>query len=442
MAKDFLNFAGWRATDFVEGVGVITVEAVVESSLTGCLRCARLGIFLQKHGSKTRELADIPVRGSRVTIRFERQRFICLNCGATTFQSLPGVTGTKQMTDRLANYIATNAISEPFVKVAKNTGLSARTVRTVFMEFASLELEARNLKTPQSLGIDDVYVDRVARCVIVDNDTNGLYELLPRRSMTFINRFLLKIPGRHLIKVVTIDMCAPFRDAVRSSLPNAVVVVDRFHIQRLANEAAKKVARGVRRRKSTGEKWSRDPFLLLRAANDLSKKSKEDLDRWLKEEPLVYQAYQLKQAFLSLWSVRDRKNAEAAYDKWLAQIPEELVDGFRALTTAMKNWRVEVFNYWDHPYTNASCESHNRIIKDIQRRGQSYDFETVRAKALLRDSHKQGELKIAVNWKPTLRPLSKPQSKTGLKGVSNTKTTAEARQNLVRFNTKILDPEG
>lgn len=42
---------------------------------------------------------------------------------------------------------------------------------------------------PYSLGIDDVYVDRVARCVLADNETNGLYDLLPRRNMTFLNDF-------------------------------------------------------------------------------------------------------------------------------------------------------------------------------------------------------------------------------------------------------------
>jgi transposase len=393
MAKDFLNYEGWTATNLVVGIGVITVDAVVESSPTGCLRCGRLGIFLQKHGSKTRELADIPVRGAHVTIRFERQRYICLGCGATTFQPLPGVAGTKQMTERLACDVAIKAVTEPFVKVAKETGLSAKTIRTVFMEFAAHELEGRNLGTPHSLGIDDVYVDRVARCILVDNDTNGLYELLPRRNITFLNRFLLKIPDRHQVKVVTIDMCAPFRDAVKNSLPNAIVVVDRFHIQRFANEAAKKVARSVRRRKRSGKKCLRDPFLLLRASDALSEKDSANRDRWLKEEPLVYQAYKLKEAFLDLWNVRDRSQAEAAYDKLLTQIPEELKEAFRELMTAMKNWRVEVFNYWDHRYTNATCESHNRIIKDIQRRGQSYDFETVRAKALLRDARKRTELR-------------------------------------------------
>jgi transposase len=442
MGKDFLNYEGWTATNFEVGAGVITVDAVIESAPAGCLSCGRLAICLDKHGPKEREIADIPVRGARVVIRLKRQRYICSSCGATTFQPLPGVTGTKRLTDRLASYIATKAVTEPFAKVAKETGLSPKKIRTVFVEFAARELRSRNIETPYSLGIDDVYVDRVARCVLADNDTHGLYDLLTRRNMTFLNRFLLNIPNRHQVKVVTIDMCAPFRDAVRNALPNAVVVVDRFHIQRFANDAAKHVAKSVKPRKKSVKGFTRDRFLLLHDPEELNDTQKANKDLWLKHEPLVYQAYALKQAYLNIWKIRDRGQAEAAYDDWLVQIPDELKEAFRKLTTAMKNWRAEVFNFWEHHYTNATCESHNRIIKDVQRTGQSYDFETVRAKVLLRDSQKQRELKIAVNVESTPAPLNEIRSITqGSRTISNTKATTKESRGQVGFNTKILDPE-
>jgi transposase len=392
---DFLDYPSLRVVKRVIRGGVCVVDADVDCAPKSCSKCGSFASFLQKHGIEIREVTDMSVRDVKVVIRFHQQRFLCLKCNRTTVEPLPGVEGKKRMTSRLAHQIGVKATMEPFTSVAKENGLSEKTIRKTFGEYARLRLEDRSPDTPHSLGIADVYVARVARCVLVNNDTKRLYELLPSRKQTSLYRFLLKIPGRHQIRVVTIDMCAAFRDAIRKALPNAVIVVDCFHIQSMANRAIKRVARSKKPRRKPGKAFARDPFLLLREPDDLSEEQVASRDLWLMDDPLVCEAYRLKKTFLSLWRTRDRGQAEAAYCDWLTQIPCELKDAFHELTTAMQNWSAEVFNYWDHRYTNAICESHNRLIKDIQRRGQSYEFKTVRAKALLRDILKHEGPKIA-----------------------------------------------
>lgn len=41
------------------------------------------------------------------------------------------------------------------------------------------------------------------------------------------------------------------------------------------------------------------------------------------------------------------------YRQWLDRIPEEMQTAFKPIVTAMRNWETEVFNYFDHPITNA-----------------------------------------------------------------------------------------
>ena len=48
----------------------------------------------------------------------------------------------------------------------------------------------------------------------------------------------------------------------------------------------------------------------------------------------------------------------------------------------MDNWHIEIFNYFDHPDTNALTESINNQIKAIYRQGRGYSFEILRARAL------------------------------------------------------------
>jgi hypothetical protein len=57
-------------------------------------------------------------------------------------------------------------------------------------------------------------------------------------------------------------------------------------------------------------------------------------------------------------------------------------EAFGPLLTAMVNWSDEIFNFFDHRFTNAYTESANSLIKTVQREGRRCDFETVRAKVL------------------------------------------------------------
>jgi transposase len=47
------------------------------------------------------------------------------------------------------------------------------------------------------------------------------------------------------VRVVAIEMCTVFKAAIRDSLPNATLVVDRFHVAQLANTALTEVRRRV-----------------------------------------------------------------------------------------------------------------------------------------------------------------------------------------------------
>ena len=62
------------------------------------------------------------------------------------------------------------------------------------------------------------------------------------------------------VQVVAIDMCTVFKSAIRTSLPHATLVVDRFHVAQLANAALTEVRRRVtvQQRGRRGRKGNRE----------------------------------------------------------------------------------------------------------------------------------------------------------------------------------------
>lgn len=55
--------------------------------------------------------------------------------------------------------------------------------------------------------------------------------------MTTVINYLYQIPNRERIHYVAMDMWKPYKDAVNEVLPQAKIVVDKFHVVRMANDA-------------------------------------------------------------------------------------------------------------------------------------------------------------------------------------------------------------
>jgi transposase len=180
------------------------------------------------------------------------------------------------------------------------------------------------------------------------------------------------------------DMAASLKKAVKKALPDAVIVIDRYHIQRMANQALNKVRNRLRRevQRKSNERTMCKSSLLRKHPNKLKEGERAELEMWFSVKPELRAAYELKEQFFAIWHTHSKAAAQESYRQWLLCIPPELRKDFGKILTEMKKWGKYVFNYFDYRYTNAFTESTNRRVKDIQREARSGSFETVRAKVI------------------------------------------------------------
>ena len=170
------------------------------------------------------------------------------------------------------------------------------------------------------------------------------------------------------------DMWQPYKDAVKAVLPKATIIVDKFHVVRMANQALETVRKQLREGLSPKERRGLmyDRFILLKRHKELTEMEKVTLDLWTKNHPSLGIAYELKESFFELWDIDSRQKAYLKYHDWKAKIPKELQPAFEPLTKAMENWEAEIFSYFDHRITNAYTESLNSLIRVITRIGSGY----------------------------------------------------------------------
>jgi transposase len=246
------------------------------------------------------------------------------------------------------------------------------------------KVREEKLPIPRVLGLDGVYINSKERAILTDPARGLVIDLVPTVQAKLLGNVLRGIPGSERVEVVTIDMSLGLRWAVSHAFPRAAIVVDRYHIQRMANEAVDSVRRRLRKdiKRMRGGVQMCHRKLLRKHHSQHTDDERVAVKRYFALFPLLKSAYETKEGFFSIWHATDSMGAKARYEAWQEACPQELRDDFKPLPTAMGNWSKYIFNYFDHPHTNAFTEASNRRIKDIQREGRGGSFEIVRYKAI------------------------------------------------------------
>lgn len=352
---------------------------------TTCDRCE--GYNLIFYGCQTQKFQDMPHRMKPTTLVVARQRLRCTDCGKTQFQLMPDMDSKHMMTNDLKDYIRKEAMQRTFTSVADDVGVDESTVRRIFGEYAD-ELEKQHIiYSPEWLGIDEVHLTREMRCVLTDVSARKPLDILKTRTKQAVSAWLLQHMDPKVVKVVTMDMWNPYREAVHAALPGVKIVVDKFHVDKYANKALETVRKSTHKNLTDYQRkqLKHDRKVMLMRRGDLNPQQQLILETWLGNFTDLGEAYLLKEAFFDLYSFPTKYDAEAAYQTWLEILSKQsdpIQDAFMELVRLMGNWHEEIFNYFDVQATNAYTESVNALLKQIYRNGRGYSFKAIRAKVL------------------------------------------------------------
>lgn len=373
------------------------VYAVPNNDAVICQNCS--GLTPYGHGSRTQLFMDTPIHGKRVGIVMERKRYQCRDCRATFSEPCADINDAHRATNRLVKYIEHRALIRTCTSVADDVGLTEATVRNILKAHIK-ELEKKyRFETPRILGIDEVHLNRKMRLVLTNIGEKTIVDMIDNRNKQTVINALYRFKNLDKIKIVTMDMWRPYRDAVDAVIPHSFVVIDKFHVVKMANEAVEKGRKNIRENlsKDLFKRLKKDRYLMLRRRRDLDVKQEFLLSGWIDNYPDLYALYHAKEQFYDIWdSDMTRAEAEDAYAAWKDSVPTGIRGYFSDLIRAVDNWHLEVFNYFDHRVTNAFTESINNQIKGIMRQGSGYSFNVLRARVLFQPSESKHSFKSSI----------------------------------------------
>ena len=330
---NILNLPDWNVTDVTETDDNYRIIAQPATEPTACTHCGVVGDFV-RFGSKEQIVIDLPMHGKRVGLAVPRRWYRCKACGRTFSELLPDVDEGRSLTTRLIAWIEKQSLKRTFVSIADDVGISEATVRNIFRAHVNELEQSTTYMTPRWLGIDEIHLLHQPRCVLTNVEERTVIDLLETRDKKTVTAYLQRLPARNLVEVVAMDMWTPYRDAVRATMPQAKVVVDKFHIVKMANGAMELARKGAKAEMSDKQRRTlmHDRFILLKREADLKPEEHFLLETWTKNVPALGAAFRLPKDFFGHVAA----NIRADLNDWMPYLFRYAADPVAATTSAAR----------------------------------------------------------------------------------------------------------
>jgi transposase len=312
---------------------------------------------------------------------------------------LPDIDEKRRATRRLIQHVKEESLRKPFTTIARDVGIHEKSVRRIFEDYLREQENAPMVETPYWLGVDEIIIKRTTRLILTNIKEETVYDLLQSTKGHSLLRYLIGLPNRHQVAMVSIGMQKSHKQAVNIVIPNARICIDKFHVLKMANTTIDEIRKNVQAQSSTYERRQlmRGRHLLTVRSMGLEEDKLYLRDALLDKFPLLKWAYELKEELHGIFSLRDRTEALELYNQWCGKIPKELKPYFRHLLASVKGWEEEVFNYFDYEITKSPLHVLSTTILEMNSRISHCSFASIRAKILLLQRQKESDKRVLRN---------------------------------------------
>ena len=322
-----------------------------------------------------------------VVLIYTMRRVNCPTCGVKV-ERVPWAEGKSPLATDYQWFLAGWARRMSWKEVATCFEVSWDHVYNSVKQAVSWGLSHRNLERIESIGVDEVQWKRGHKYqTLVYQIDEGCKRLLwigpDRTAKTLLRffRFLGRVRSAKL-QFVCSDMWPAYLKVIAKKVPQALHVLDRFHVMQKMSKAIDQVrAEETRQMKEdgyepllTGSRW-----LLLKRPENLSEKQAVKLSQLLQYNLRSVRSHIMKEDFQIFWTYTYPAWAGKFLDAWCTRAMRSKIDPMKKMAKTLRKKRELLLNWFraEGALSSGVVEGFNNKLKLITRK--SYGFRTQEA---------------------------------------------------------------
>jgi transposase len=365
-----------------DGRLVITVESTLKGTV--CKQCGR-PITRFAGYSEPLQVRHLPCFGQEAWIQYRPKRYTCPFCDGQpkTTQAVAWHMPKSPYTRAYEDHILKALINSTLEDVSQKEDLGYGGVRGIVRRRVATQVDWSRYRRLGVIGIDEIALKKGYRDFVVivsarlDHGQVVVLGILPNRQAKTLASFLKSIPDalRATIHSVCVDMYETYRQVVITVLPQAQVVVDRFHVARTYREAADQVRKAEMKRLK--QHLPKPEYATLKPArrafwknrNTLDTDERTALERLFTYAPNLRLIYDFREGLRTLFDrPLSKSEAQEELKIWQFLVREQHLTCFEPFLKTLTAFFDEITNFFVHRLTSGFVEGLNNKIKVLKRR--------------------------------------------------------------------------
>jgi Transposase and inactivated derivatives len=380
---NLLDLEGVIITGFQKTERMIEIELEFPVKPHVCPKCGYVTSLI--HDYRCQYVKDPPIQGKVLILKYRKRRYSCPSCNKHFAESQTLVPRYYRSTNRFAYHILEQLRKRRSISdIATDNFVSWYKVSSLL----SLVEVPKPTKLPEVLSIDEFRGNSGGnkfQCILTDPVNKKTLDILPTRSQVDLIDYLKPFKNRDKVKFFVMDMNRVYLDLAKTFLPNAKIIIDRFHVARYNTWAFENVRKRVQKSLSPTQRvyFKHSRKLLLKRKNSLDSDNIDAINIMFRMAPELASAYLLKEKFYSFMDSPNSFIAKKRLSEFLMHSNLQNIPEYNPCVTMLNNWSEYILNSFDYRYSNSFTEGTNNKIKVIKRIAFGYrNFDNFRKRIL------------------------------------------------------------
>ena len=378
LLRSLLGLEGTRVLDVSFDEFGLVVDVAPTWRRGRCSECGDICAgYDRDHGRRWRHL---DLAGMSLHLRYDTRRVECPRCGVKVEQ-VPWAETSSWFTRPFEDHVGYLAQRCDKTTVSDMMRVAWDTVGSIIQRVVARRQRPDVLDGLTHIGVDELSYRRHHEyiTVVVDHRRGHVVWAQPGKNADTLKAFFDELGTERCAKLeaVTIDMSGAYIKAVTECSPQAQIVFDRFHVQRLVQDAVDEVRRDearaaaseAERKELKGTRWP-----LLKSFWNLSRFDSNRLASLQRDNKRLYRAYLLKEAMVGVLDCRAEWIARKKLDEWVRWARRSRLEPFVRVAATIREHAGGILAYVRSGLSNGRTEGLNGKARTITRR--SFGFHS------------------------------------------------------------------